>query len=302
MPLTGGTEGALPNSVVPQGTVPLTSIGADTLSPLKLAGFSTKTNKSGGGTQTPVMHQALDGQLEEIYTVLEEGMDSANCRSLLDGSYPFTFQDPALHLAECSSKSCDLRVLRVAVPMCPCVACSEYKKRKCTGGAIHIAALQSDGQLLEQLLDLRVDINVECRYMTFEKEGRAMPIHLAVQAHEGELGNSAVSCRVLKALSLTTCEDSAGLSGERSAADKCWRGRERSSQGGWFRSLLPSPRRHLLAPHSLRFHCENIFTPGDWVGNCRPSTHIAKCQRRLCSSAMSTWSSTCWRRLPASTR
>ena len=75
MPLTGGTEGALPNSVVPQGTVPLTSIGADTLSPLKLAGFSTKTNKSGGGTQTPVMHQALDGQLEEIYTVLEEGMD-----------------------------------------------------------------------------------------------------------------------------------------------------------------------------------------------------------------------------------
>ena len=57
------------------------------------------------------------------------------------------------------------------MPMCPCVACSEYKKRKCTGGAIHIAALQSDGQLLEQLLDLRVDINVECRYMTFEKEG-----------------------------------------------------------------------------------------------------------------------------------
>ncbi|CAE7203796.1 ANKRD31 [Symbiodinium sp. CCMP2592] len=148
MPLTGGTEGALPHSVVPQGTVPLTSIGADTLSPAKLAGFSTKTNKSGGGTQTAVMHQALDGQLEEIYTVLEEGMDSANCRSLLDGSYPFTFQ---------------------------------YKKRKCTGGAIHIAALQSDGQLLEQLLDLNVDINVECRYMTFEKEGRAMPIHLAVQ-------------------------------------------------------------------------------------------------------------------------
>ena len=28
-----------------------------------------------------------------------------------------------------------------------------YKKRKCTGGAIHIAALQTDGELLEQLLD-----------------------------------------------------------------------------------------------------------------------------------------------------
>ena len=58
----------------------------------------------------------------------------------------------------------------------------QYKKRKCTGGAIHIAALQADGELLEQLLELRVDINVECRYMTFEKEGRAQPIHLAVQA------------------------------------------------------------------------------------------------------------------------
>ena len=99
MPLTDGTEGALPNAVVPQGTVPLASLGADTLSPAKLAGFSTKTYKSGIGTQTAaVMNQAFDGQLEEIYTVLEEGMDSANCRSLLDGSYPFTFQDRALHV------------------------------------------------------------------------------------------------------------------------------------------------------------------------------------------------------------
>ncbi|CAE7527612.1 ANKRD31 [Symbiodinium natans] len=143
VPLTGEMEEVLPNAVVPQGTVAL-----DTLSPAKLAGFSTKTNKSAGGTQTAALNRTFESQLEEIYMILAEGRESASCRALLDGSYPFTFQ---------------------------------YKKRKCTGGAIHIAALQTDGELLEQLLDLQADINFECRYMTFEKEGRAQPIHLAVQ-------------------------------------------------------------------------------------------------------------------------
>ncbi|CAE7471210.1 ANKRD31 [Symbiodinium pilosum] len=140
-------EEVLPNAVVPQGTMPLTGVG-ESVSPVKLAGFSTRTNKSLGGTQTAAINQSLDNQLEEIYTVLAEGQESAKCKALLDGSYPFTFQ---------------------------------YKKRKCTGGAIHIAALQTDGELLEELLALKADINVECRYMTFEKEGRAQPIHLAVQ-------------------------------------------------------------------------------------------------------------------------
>ena len=40
--------------------------------------ISTRTNKSLGGTQTAAINQSLDNQLEEIYTVLAEGQESAN--------------------------------------------------------------------------------------------------------------------------------------------------------------------------------------------------------------------------------
>jgi len=140
-------EEILPNAVVPQGTVPLTSIGADTLSPAKLPG-TTRTNQALGAGTPSANLMNFETQLDEINQILAEGPESSDCMALLNGSYPFTFQ---------------------------------YKKRKCTGGAIHIAALQSDGELLEKLLELRADINMECRYSTFEKEGRAQPIHLAVQ-------------------------------------------------------------------------------------------------------------------------
>lgn len=85
--------------------------------------------------------------MEEIYDVLN-GADERAKQRILEGKWGLTFI---------------------------------YKKRRCKGSAIHIAALNSDSALLERLLEMSADIHVECTYVAFEKEGRAQPIHLAVQ-------------------------------------------------------------------------------------------------------------------------
>eukprot|EP00435_Cladocopium_sp_Y103_P047899 s384_g14.t1 len=88
-----------------------------------------------------------EDQLDEIYDVLD-GADERAKQRILEGKWGLTFI---------------------------------YKKRRCKGSAIHIAALNSDSALLERLLEMSADIHVECTYVAFEKEGRAQPIHLAVQ-------------------------------------------------------------------------------------------------------------------------
>lgn len=63
-----------------------------------------------------------------------------------------------------------------------------YKKRRCTGSALHIAALRKDGPpVVEELLGLKADVNCDCRYTSFNKEGTAQAIHLAVQSGNPEM-------------------------------------------------------------------------------------------------------------------
>ncbi|CAJ1370176.1 unnamed protein product [Effrenium voratum] len=142
-------EEVLPNAIVPGMTGYLSNVSKLDISNEKYS--NARRQSLDLGPQMAVATTAnrqFEAQKEEILYILSESGDEATRDKILDGSYAFTFL---------------------------------YKKRKCIGGAIHIASLQRDGELLERLLEMKADINAECKYRAFEKEGRAKPIHLAVQ-------------------------------------------------------------------------------------------------------------------------
>eukprot|EP00929_Paragymnodinium_shiwhaense_P037131 TRINITY_DN19836_c1_g2_i5.p1 TRINITY_DN19836_c1_g2~~TRINITY_DN19836_c1_g2_i5.p1 ORF type:complete len:1093 (-),score=196.81 TRINITY_DN19836_c1_g2_i5:409-3687(-) len=77
-------------------------------------------------------------------------------------------------LMTCKDKALELRILRYKrFDFC-------WKQRECWGSALHIAALHRDGaDEVDNLFDLKADVNEWCIFLSRGNRGRAQAIHLA---------------------------------------------------------------------------------------------------------------------------
>eukprot|EP00931_Biecheleriopsis_adriatica_P049283 TRINITY_DN28509_c0_g2_i1.p1 TRINITY_DN28509_c0_g2~~TRINITY_DN28509_c0_g2_i1.p1 ORF type:complete len:892 (+),score=113.82 TRINITY_DN28509_c0_g2_i1:42-2717(+) len=137
-------DGVLPNSILHVEDAPGDPVSIDVLE-LQSRAKTVEFKLNVAASE----HTNLDAQIDEIEHTLRTGNQAA-IRLLLEGSQAYVFQ---------------------------------YKKRRCLGGALHIAALHARGShAVRELLKLKADVSAECKYVSFDREGSAQPIHLALQS------------------------------------------------------------------------------------------------------------------------